>query len=132
MYHLTVQEPYSPSRDPKAPSWMSVGGIQNSGCSHYHLTFCCLVFCLLLFNDLNSFFARLRSHLASDALLALLNNIDIVAGVSFPSSAPAFPLAICSCHVPHCRVPQLTLCSGLLAQQFWGGWHRLCTALLEL
>lgn len=104
---------------------MPVGGIQRSGCSHYHLTFCCLVFCLLLFNDFNSFFASPRSHLASDVLLVLLNNVDTVTrkGVSFPNCATALPLAICSCHVPRCHISQLTLCPGLLAQCSWGEWQ---------
>lgn len=108
---------------------MSVGGIQRRGCSHYHLTFCCLVFCLLLFNDLNSFFASPRSHLAGDILLVLLNNIDIVTRkrVSFPNSATAFLLAICSCRVPHGCVSQLTLCSGLIALGEGGtGSAQLC------
>lgn len=74
---------------------MPVGGIQHSGCSHYHLTFCCLVFCLLLFNDFNSFFASPRSHLASYALLVLLNNLDTVTRKEFHFQTVFYSITPC-------------------------------------
>lgn len=70
MHHLTVQEPCSTLADPQPSSWMAAGGIQHSGSSHYLLMFC-LVFCLLLFNGSNPFFAAPESYLARNVLCVI-------------------------------------------------------------